>query len=72
MFRIKALDQLVHGLAKLPGIGPKSASRLAQKLLRTPKLSLELREALADVEATVRLCTTCYSYTDVPEGPCRL
>jgi len=72
MFKIKSLDQLVHGLAKLPGIGPKSASRLAQKLLKTPQLSLEIREALAEVEASVRLCEECFSYTDLPEGPCSL
>lgn len=66
MLRIAALEKLVHQLNRLPGIGPKTAQRLAYQILREPELSTGLQEALIAVRETVHLCSTCFSYTDEP------
>ncbi len=64
MLKIEALEKLVFELGKLPGVGPKSAQRLAYSLLRNKKLSNNLRDALRLVEDQVHLCPQCFSYTD--------
>jgi recombination protein RecR len=66
MLRISSLEKLVHQLNRLPGIGPKTAQRLAYQILREPELSIGLQEALLAVRETVHLCETCFSYTDEP------
>ncbi len=66
MLRISSLEKLVHQLNRLPGIGPKTAQRLAYQILREPELSTGLQEALVAVRDTVHLCETCFSYTDEP------
>jgi recombination protein RecR len=66
MLRISSLERLVHQLNRLPGIGPKTAQRLAYQILREPELSTGLQEALVAVRETIHLCDTCYSYTDEP------
>lgn len=66
MLRIAALEKLVHQLNRLPGIGPKTAQRLAYQILREPELSTGLQEALIAVRESVHLCETCFSYTDEP------
>jgi recombination protein RecR len=66
MLRIGALERLVHQLNRLPGIGPKTAQRLAYQILREPDLSTGLQEALIAVRETVHPCTTCFSFTDEP------
>jgi recombination protein RecR len=66
MLRIGALERLVHQLNRLPGIGPKTAQRLAYQILREPDLSTGLQEALIAVRETVHQCTVCFSYTDEP------
>lgn len=66
MLRIGALERLVHQLNRLPGIGPKTAQRLAYQILREPDLSTGLEEALIAVRESVHLCSTCFSYTDEP------
>lgn len=66
MLRIGALERLVHQLNRLPGIGPKTAQRLAYQILREPDLSTGLQEALIAVRASVHLCERCFSYTDEP------
>lgn len=67
MLRIGALERLVHQLNRLPGIGPKTAQRLAYQILREPDLSIGLQEALVSVREAVHLCSSCFSYTDQPE-----
>ena len=67
MFKIGSLEKLIHELNRLPGIGPKTAQRLAYHILRSPDLSDKLQEALNEVQATVRLCSRCFSYTDEPD-----
>lgn len=65
MLHIAALEKLVHELSRLPGIGPKTAQRLAYFVLRTKDQYPErLSEALLRVQAEVHLCPTCFNYTD--------
>lgn len=63
------IDKLVHALAKLPGVGQKSATRLAFHILRAPaEYARELADTLLDLRATMRLCSECLSLT--PDDPC--
>lgn len=71
MFHIPTLDKLVHEMSRLPGVGPKSAQRLTHYILKNPKFSQNLREALKKVEEDIELCQTCFNYTDNPEQVCR-
>lgn len=60
-----ALSQLVHELSKLPGIGEKSATRLAYHLLNADTEKVRrLTEALTNAKERVRLCSRCYTYTE--------
>lgn len=70
MFNIPSLDKLIHELGLLPGVGPKTAQRLVHHILRHPGYSQTLRDALGGVEDNVKLCKTCFSYTDAQEGVC--
>jgi recombination protein RecR len=59
------LNRLVAQLAKLPGIGEKTAQRLAFHILRAPReYSRELAQAVTEVVEKVRLCTRCFALTD--------
>lgn len=61
------LNRLVAQLARLPGIGEKTAQRLAFHILRAPDSYAEaLGEAIRDVKAKVRLCERCYALTERP------
>jgi len=54
------LDRLVHLLAKLPGLGPRSARRAALYLLKRRETVMEpLASALADAAQRIRACSTC-------------
>ena len=62
---VPSLEALVHELSKLPGVGPKSAQRLAYHLLKSrPDTVAALRRALQDVKEKVRECSQCFSYTE--------
>jgi recombination protein RecR len=64
-FQLEALDKLINELTRLPGIGEKTAQRLALHILKTgQEYSRAIRDALEDVENNVRHCSQCYSYTD--------
>ena len=64
-----AINQLVQELNKLPGIGPKSAQRLAYYLLRaTEDQAKLLAEAILSVKQKTKLCSTCFNITD--SDPC--
>src|SRR5262245_799334 len=59
------IDRLQQALARLPGIGPKSAERLAHHLLNAPSEEVqELAEALRHVKEQVRHCRQCYNFTE--------
>ena len=63
--------RLVEELGKLPGIGPKTASRLAYHLLRTSRDdAVSLAEAILDVRERIRLCSNCFNTTDI--DPCAI
>jgi recombination protein RecR len=66
-----ALRRLVEALQRLPGIGPKTAQRLAFHLLKQPvPVARELAEALTELKARVIHCSQCFNVTD--EDPCRI
>lgn len=66
-----SVTQLIDAFAQLPGIGPKSASRLAYFLLRQPAdVSLTLSDALRDLKARTRLCSVCFNITE--NDPCNV
>ena len=57
------LQKLIEQLEKLPGIGPKSAQRLAFFLLRSPREQLHaLGEAILSLRDEISLCQQCYNY----------
>jgi recombination protein RecR len=63
--------RLINELARLPGIGPKTASRLAYHVLRAPRdEAVSLAEAILDVKERVRLCSTCFNTTEA--DPCAI
>jgi recombination protein RecR len=62
-------SRLMSELANLPGIGPRSAERIAFHLLRASKAeALALAEAIRDVKENLRHCSQCFNLTD--EDPC--
>ena len=68
---IEPINTLCAQLAKLPGVGSKSAQRLAYFILDMPASSAkELAEAIIRAEDTVRYCPICGNYTDVE--PCAI
>ena len=61
----KPLARLVGEFEKLPGIGPKSAQRLAFHVLRMSEDSAQaLAAAVLEVKQSIRLCPICFNYTD--------
>jgi recombination protein RecR len=65
----KPIDHLIEALTKLPGIGRKTASRLAFHILRRSQSEAqELARAILDVKEKIRLCSICFNLTD--EDPC--
>lgn len=65
MLHIPALEKLVHELSRLPGIGPKTAQRLAYYVLKSKdSYPTQLTEALLRVQSEVHTCTECFNYTD--------
>ncbi len=64
-----AVSKLIQELNKLPGIGPKSAQRLAYHLLRAPEeQSKLLADAVLSVKQKTRLCSVCFNITEA--DPC--
>jgi len=64
-----AVSRLIQELNKLPGIGPKSAQRLAYYLLRAPEEQAKLlAEAILSVKQKTRLCSICFNIAD--SDPC--
>ena len=64
------LEALIHALRCLPGVGAKSAARMAFHLLQRDHAgALQLSQALAHAVQTLRHCERCYTFTDVPICP---
>ncbi|HXG36666.1 MAG TPA: recombination mediator RecR [Dehalococcoidia bacterium] len=63
--------RLIEEFHKLPGIGPKSAQRLAYYLLRSPAAEAQaLAQAILEVKEKIVLCSTCQNVTE--SDPCRI
>lgn len=61
----ESVTRVIEELAKLPGIGKKSAERLAFHLLRVPKAeALALAEAIRNVRENVRYCHACFNLAE--------
>lgn len=61
--------RLIDELGKLPGVGPKTASRLAFHILRSPRDEANaLAEAILEVKERIRLCSICFNITE--QDPC--
>lgn len=59
----RALERLLDELGRLPGVGPKSAQRIAYHLLSAPsEEALRLSQAIVDVKRLVHFCPVCGSY----------
>jgi recombination protein RecR len=64
-----ALERLITDLSRLPGIGRKTASRLALYILRRPSSeAIELSEDLAALHSSICLCGRCYAFSE--SDPC--
>lgn len=64
-----SLARLISELTKLPGIGEKTAARLALFLFRAPtELAESLAASILEVKRRIGLCSTCFNLTD--EDPC--
>jgi len=65
------IGRLIQELTKLPGIGEKTASRLAMHILRAAKEDAQsLAQAILEVKEKIRLCSRCFNLTD--QDPCRV
>jgi len=65
------VQRLVNELAKLPGIGNRTAQRLAFHILRaSPENAAALAGAIGEVKEKIRLCEVCFNLTDEPR--CRI
>ncbi len=61
----KSVEKLIEELSKLPGVGEKSAVRLAFHLIDAPREDIEgLVEALSQTQEKIHLCPDCFAITD--------
>ncbi len=66
-----SLTRLIEQFARLPGVGPKTAQRLAFHVLNMPEeQAAEFAQALLDVKRQIKTCPECCNLTDVV--PCRI
>jgi recombination protein RecR len=68
---IDSLEKLIEEFSKLPGIGKKTAQRMAFHVLKSRKEEAEaLAQALLDVKEKVNYCSVCFNITE--EDPCKI
>jgi len=66
-----ALERVVKNLQRLPGIGEKSATRLALQILRWPAAQArELSDSIAVLHERIGLCSTCFTFSE--QDPCAI
>ena len=66
-----ALVRLIQGFERLPGIGKKTATRLALHILRRPSAEAQgLANDLAELHCSIRLCDTCFTFSE--NNPCQI
>ena len=59
------IARLLEELERLPGVGPKSAQRLAYHILRSePENATRLAEAIVEVKRTIRFCSRCFNFAE--------
>lgn len=69
MFYPEPIERLIENLTRLPGIGRKTATRLAFFLLNAKESYItELSRSLTDIKEKIRLCSVCFNITD--SDPC--
>jgi recombination protein RecR len=69
----ESIQSLINALERLPGIGPKSASRLAFYLLRaSDEISQDLSSALANLKAKTAFCQECFNITEAGRERCEI
>jgi recombination protein RecR len=67
----QSIQNLMSELARLPGIGTRSAERIAFHLLKQPAdEAMKLAEAIHDVKTRIRHCSVCYNLTE--QDPCSI
>ncbi|MFH1717467.1 MAG: recombination mediator RecR [Planctomycetota bacterium] len=63
----ESLNRLIEEFGRLPGIGPKSAERLAFHILKArPDEAMALADAIRDVKNKIKRCETCYNLSEEP------
>lgn len=66
-----ALEKLIEQLSRLPGIGKKTATRLALNILRRPaSAARELAASLVELHDAIRLCSCCFTFSE--SDPCAI
>ncbi len=69
----ESIQSLITALERLPGIGPKSASRLAFFLLRAPdEAAQDLASALANLKANTAFCQECFNIMEAGRERCEI
>jgi recombination protein RecR len=69
LYTSEALQQLIEEFARLPGIGRKSAQRLALFILKQPRDEVvKMAKALVGAKDRIRYCSSCYNITE--QDPC--
>ena len=69
----ESIQSVINSLERLPGIGPKSASRLAFYLLRAPdEVAQDLSAALANLKAKTAFCQECFNITEAGRERCEI
>lgn len=69
MYYPEPIERLIENLSKLPGVGKKTATRLAFFILNAKESYIsELTQSLSDVKERIRLCSVCFNITDT--DPC--
>jgi recombination protein RecR len=67
------VDRLMNALGRLPGIGARSAERIAHHLLKCPpEEALELAEAIRAAKDQIRHCRVCFHLTEVDQPICSI
>jgi recombination protein RecR len=67
----QSIQNLMNELARLPGIGARSAERIAFHLLKqSPEDAMKLAEAIRDVKTRIRYCSVCFNLTE--QDPCAI
>jgi len=71
MKEAQSIDRLIEAFSRLPGIGRKTASRLAFHILRAPREEAgALARAIVEVKERIRLCSVCFNLTE--DDPCSI